>query len=78
LTDDIKMLQKLTEDEKPPRVTVRAQETAVGYLFGDALAGGVGRSLWTKGTRMVDLTYGTWRSETSKESSNFREFANFV
>jgi hypothetical protein len=27
---------------------------------------------------MIDLTYGTWGSETSQQSSNFREFANFV
>jgi hypothetical protein len=78
LADDLWMLQKLTEDEEPPQVVVRAKETAVGYLFGDASGGGFGTSLWTVGTGMVDLTYGTWRSQMSKESSNFREFANFV
>jgi hypothetical protein len=78
LADDLAMLLKLTEDEVTPRVTMRARETAVGYLFGDASGGGFGTSLWTKGSGMVDLTYGTRRSEMSKESSNFREFANFV
>jgi hypothetical protein len=78
LADDLSMLLKLTEDKVPPRVTVCARETAVGYLFGDASGGVFGTSLWTKGSGMVDLTYGTWRSEMSKESSNFREFANFV
>jgi hypothetical protein len=39
LADDMKMLRKLTEDDEPPRVTVRAKEVAVGYLFGDASGG---------------------------------------
>jgi hypothetical protein len=78
LADDLRMLLKLTEDEEPPCVTVRSRETAVGYLFGNASGGDFETSLWTKGTGMVYLSYGTWRSKTSKESSNFREFANFV
>jgi hypothetical protein len=79
LKDDVRMLVKLTEDEEPPRVLpVRARESGVGYLFGDASGGGFGTSLWMQGTGMLDLTYGTWKSETSRKSSNFREFANFV
>jgi hypothetical protein len=34
--------------------------------------------MWLEETGMIDLTYGTWGSETSQKSSNFREFANFV
>jgi hypothetical protein len=57
---------------------VRATETTAGYIFGDALGGGFGTSLWSKETGMIVLTYGMWGSETSQQLSNFREFANFV
>jgi hypothetical protein len=34
--------------------------------------------VWLPDAYVLDLTYGTWRSEVSKKSSNFREFANFA
>jgi hypothetical protein len=74
----LKMLLALTETREPPRVPVRASQTAAGYMFGDASCGGFGTSLWSEETGMIDLTYGTWGSSTSKQSSNFREFTNFV
>jgi hypothetical protein len=72
------MLRKVKETLEPPRFPVRAIELAPGYMFGNASGGGYGTSLWTSATGLIDLTYGTWASETSKQSSNFREFANFV
>jgi hypothetical protein len=65
LFDDLKMLRALTEMREPPRVPVRATETAAGYMFGDASGGGFGTSLWSNETWMIDLTYGTSGSETS-------------
>jgi hypothetical protein len=78
LGDDLKMLRALTETKDPPKVPVRATETAAGYMFGHASGGGFGTSLWSAETGMIDLTYGTWGSEMSQQSSNFREFTNFV
>jgi hypothetical protein len=78
LVDDLRMLRKLTEDLEPPRVPVRSTEVAAGYMFGDASGSGYGTSLWSSATGLIDLTYGTWASETSKQSLNFREFANSV
>jgi hypothetical protein len=74
LRDDLKMLQKLTEDEEPPWVPVRARETAVGYLLGDASDGGFGTSLWTKGMGMIDLTYGTFGGQRCQ--MNHQTFEN--
>jgi hypothetical protein len=67
LGDDLTMLLALTATKEPPRVPVRASQ-----MFADASCGGFGTSLWSEETGMTDLTYGTW------ESSNFREFTNFV
>jgi hypothetical protein len=72
------MLRTLTRDAEAQRRQVRATETAAAYMFGDASGGGYGTSLWLPDSEVLDLTYGTWRSEVSKQSSNFREFANFV
>jgi hypothetical protein len=78
LGDDLKMLRKLTEDNEAPKRASRSTETAAAYMFGDASGGGFGTSLWLADSEVLDLTYGTWRSEVSKQSSNFREFTNFV
>jgi hypothetical protein len=67
LTDDLKMLRYLTKDAEAPRKAVRATETAAAYLFGDASGGGYGTSLWLPDADVLDLTYGTWRSEVSKQ-----------
>jgi hypothetical protein len=72
------MLRYLTKDDEAPRKLICPTETAAAYLFGDASGAGFGTSLWLPDSDVLDLTYGTWRSEVSKQSSNFREFANFV
>jgi hypothetical protein len=78
LGDDLRMLRALTRDEEAPKRSIRSTETAAAYMFGDASGGGFGTSLWLPDSEVLDLTYGTWRSEVLKQSSNFREFANFV
>jgi hypothetical protein len=72
------MLRALTRDAEAPRPQVHSTETAAAYMFGDASGGGYGTSLWLPDAEVLELTYGTWRSEVSKQSSNFRESANFV
>jgi hypothetical protein len=72
------MLRALTRDEEAPKRPIRSTETAAVYMFGYASGGGFGTSLWLPDSEVLDLMYGTWRSEVSKQSSNFREFTNFV
>jgi hypothetical protein len=84
LANDLKMLRALTKDKEAPKRQICAIEMAAAYMFGDASGGGYGTSLWLPDSEVpdltygMDLTYGTWRSDVSKQSSNFREFANFV
>jgi hypothetical protein len=65
----MEMLNCLTQAKATPKLPVRATEFAVGYMFGDASEGGFGTV-----NRHVGLDVRDLGSETSKQSSNFREY----
>ena len=61
----------------PPTITVRSQEVVVVvYGFVDTLGGGFGSTLLEKGK--IKYRIGTWSSQESQNSSNWREFENLV
>jgi hypothetical protein len=70
---------KLTEYETQPKIGVRPKHSAaVWFVFGDASGKCFGVSLWVAGTDGIDVCFGTWAQDVSKESSNYREFLNLV
>ena len=49
----------------------------VRYGFGDASGGGFGSSI-SDNVRGLEIQIGTWNEDGSGQTSNFREFGNFV
>lgn len=78
LENDLEALLKLTNDNTPPEVCVRAASASqVAYGFGDASGVGFGSAMEIQ--REVHYEYGQWISEvTQEESSNWRELNNLV
>ena len=77
--DDLKALTFLTSSEIPPVVKVQTKSIyIVKYKFGDASGGGFGVSTLTANNGEFHIKAGTWTEKGSANSSNFREFGNFV
>lgn len=78
LREDVKALMTLTRALTPPLIPVRASKTAGAYLWGDASGAGFGNCLWVEGSNTIELAYGTWESQITENSSNFREAYNLI
>jgi hypothetical protein len=77
LTSDLIALTKLFKPQEPPSRLVRGQSISCAIFgFGDASGGGFGSS-WESNSGTA-YRYGTWSRDMDDESSNLREFTNFV
>ena len=77
LLNDLKALSVLTQDEVPPVLLVQSEKVCIAkYMFGDASGSGFGTSC-SDGLK-TEVEFGTWTEQGAENSSNYREFANFV
>ena len=84
LQPDLVALMELFEAESPSHRLVRgAKLDTAKVVFGDASGGGFGSS-WEKGkveneeSGRVGFRFGTWDTQSSEESSNYRELRNLT
>lgn len=78
LLGDLKALAELTKEPLAPIVLVQSKNIfIVRYGFGDASGGGFGSSIMDP-VNGLEIQIGTWNEKGSENSSNFREFGNFV
>ena len=78
LINDLKALERLTESRTAPIVLIQSKRIyVVRYGFGDASGGGFGSSI-SDNVRGLEIQIGTWNEDGSGQTSNFREFGNFV
>ncbi len=77
LADDLQALVELTAGEEPAVQKCRVKGAlAALYLMGDASGKGFGSGVWDE--KGLAFKAGSWKSEFSKESSNWREAANLT
>jgi hypothetical protein len=77
--DDLKVLSRLTCFAEPPVLKIRSKSLVIAkYTFGDASGSGFATSTVTVGESDLSVLYGTWNEKMSDNSSNFKEFGNFV
>ena len=77
--DDLCTLAQLTSFIEPPILKVRSKDLIiVKYTFGDASGSGFATSTITAGEEDLSVLYGTWNEQMNENSSNFKEFGNFV
>jgi hypothetical protein len=77
--DDLKILAQLTNFIEPPILKIRSKNLVVAkYTFGDASGAGFATSTITVGESNLSVLYGTWNERMNENSSNFKEFGNFV
>jgi len=77
LRNDLEALASFFMDGEPPWRFVRGREICVAqYGFGDASGTGFGSTYMTP--EGIKYRFGSWGSDTSEESSNYRELSNLV
>ena len=77
LIHDMEALHTLTASDSAPVLLIHTSKVFVAkYVFGDASGAGFGTS-WYDGDNLT-TEFGTWTERGSSQSSNFREFSNFV
>jgi hypothetical protein len=77
LLHDLNALWTFFQVDTPPWRYVRGKRVCVvRYGFGDASKGGFGASI--EGTQGIWYRLGVWGSDSSEDSSNFRELCNLV
>ena len=77
LKDDLTALRKLFDFDSPVKVSVRFRHCIQAILgIGDAAKTGFGDSFLS--VEGINYTFGVWNTQTSQESSNYREFRNFL
>jgi hypothetical protein len=77
---DVRPIRAILSGPTPIMRILRTRSSVnVFYGFGDASGEGYGKAMRKAGRRgRIDFEYGFWCSEISEESSNFREFRNFL
>jgi hypothetical protein len=80
LEHDLCALEKVTEQEEPPKRPACPSKVArPKYLFGYTLGYIFGMSEWQPGLTDVMVDYGLWKEDfSSKTSSNQQEFLNII
>ena len=74
---DLEALHTLTSRDKAPVLLIHTSKIFVAkYVFGDASGAGFGSS-WYDGENLT-TEFGIWTERGSSQTSNFREFSNFV
>jgi hypothetical protein len=77
LRNDVEALFELFLPDFPPQRPVRPKRsTEALYMFGDASGTGFGSSLFID--NKLYYQHGQWSSDSSRESSNFRELSNLI
>ena len=77
LPPDLKALKLFFVSDEPVKLCVRYRKCIQAIMgIGDAAKSGFGDSFLS--LEGISYSYGTWNAKVSEQSSNFREFCNFL